>query len=115
MSTSPLSRVKADSIDIQVSLRNGQDQIWHVPQSIYLGRGAQDSEVAPSSLNSGTERCVMKRVRAVRDEKTPVMVAHRLSTIEYCDRLFRFEQKRMVQEGKTAAVLAEDTKKLANQ
>ena len=40
--------------------------------------------------------------------KTLLIVAHRLSTVEHCDRLFRLEKGRVVEEGETAVVLGKD-------
>jgi ABC-type multidrug transport system fused ATPase/permease subunit len=51
----------------------------------------------------------MEAVRALRGDKTLIIVAHRLSTVEHCDRLFRLEQGRVVEEGETAMVLGATT------
>ncbi|MDO8311387.1 MAG: hypothetical protein Q7T25_05555, partial [Sideroxyarcus sp.] len=45
------------------------------------------------------ERGVMQAVRALQGSKTILIVAHRLSTVEHCDRLYRLEQGRVVEEG----------------
>ncbi len=47
----------------------------------------------------------MATVRALKGEKTLIIVAHRFSTVEHCDRLYRFEQGRLVEEGQAAMVL----------
>ena len=59
------------------------------------------------ALNTGeTERDVMGTVRALQGDKTLVIVAHRLSTVAHCDRLFRLEQGCVVEEGGADAMLA---------
>jgi ABC-type multidrug transport system fused ATPase/permease subunit len=60
---------------------------------------------ATSSLDMATERSVMDTVRGLRAEKTVIIIAHRLSTVEGCDRLFRIEGGRLVDEGETAGVM----------
>jgi ABC-type multidrug transport system fused ATPase/permease subunit len=42
---------------------------------------------------------VMEAVRALHGTKTIVIVAHRLSTVEQCDRLFRLDDGRIVDVG----------------
>ena len=60
---------------------------------------------ATSSLDTATERGVMDAVRVLQGDKTLIIVAHRLSTVEHCDLLFRLERGRLVEEGKPKAVL----------
>ena len=60
---------------------------------------------ATSSLDTETEKGVMNAVQALRGSKTIIIIAHRLSTVEHCDRLFRFEQGRVVEEGDVSMVL----------
>ena len=48
----------------------------------------------------------MEAVRALHGEKTIIIVAHRLSTVEQCDRLFRLEGGRIVETGDPAQVIA---------
>lgn len=45
-----------------------------------------------------TEQGVMEAVRSLHGEKTIIIVAHRLSTVEQCDRLYRLEQGYLVEE-----------------
>ena len=47
---------------------------------------------ATSSLDTETERGVMKTVSALQGKKTILIVAHRLSTIEHCDYLFQLDK-----------------------
>jgi ATP-binding cassette, subfamily B, bacterial PglK len=49
----------------------------------------------------------MDAVRALHGRKTLLIVAHRLSTVEGCDQLFRLEGGSIVAEGAPEKVLAE--------
>jgi len=60
---------------------------------------------ATSSLDTTTENGVMKAVEALHGEKTILIVAHRLSTVEHCDRLFRLDKGSLVEEGDVASIL----------
>lgn len=163
--TPDTGEVRVDGKDIQINLRNWQDQIGYVPQSIYLTddtlrrnvafalpneqiddaavqraiqaaqlddfvasqpdgletlvgergirlSGGQRQRIgiaralyhdpavlvldeATSSLDTATERGVMQAVAALQGSKTILIVAHRLLTVEHCDRLYRLEQGRM--------------------
>ena len=54
---------------------------------------------ATASLDSVTERSIMKTVNELTRGITTVIVAHRLSTIAHCDSIFVFEQGRVVESG----------------
>ena len=58
-----------------------------------------------SSLDTVTERDVMEAVRPLKGNETLFVIAHRVSTVEGCDHLFRLEQGCVVPEGKTEMVL----------
>ena len=68
------------------------DRKLHRPSVLVL-------DEATSSLDTETEHEVMKAVQALQGDKTVIIVAHRLSTVEYCDRLYRLDAGRIVDEG----------------
>ena len=47
----------------------------------------------------------MNAVRELHGDKTILIVAHRLSTVEHCDRLFLLENGRLVKEGNASMML----------
>ncbi len=54
---------------------------------------------ATSALDTKTEKGVMETITALHGKKTIIIVAHRLSTVEHCDRLYRLEQGEVVEKG----------------
>lgn len=88
-----------------IRLSGGQRQRIGIARALYHNPPLLVLDEATSSLDTATERGVMDAVRALQGEKTVIIVAHRLSTVEHCDRLFRLEQGRVVEEGDAAAVL----------
>lgn len=66
--------------------------LYHEPQVLVL-------DEATSSLDIETENEVMSAIRALQGFKTILIVAHRLSTVQHCDRLYRVEDARIVAEG----------------
>ena len=51
---------------------------------------------ATSALDNLTERAIMDAVRALGHSKTIILIAHRLSTVRQCDKVFLLEQGRVV-------------------
>jgi ABC-type bacteriocin/lantibiotic exporter with double-glycine peptidase domain len=66
--------------------------LYHNPSVLVL-------DEATSSLDTPTEHGVMQAVQALQGSKTVLIVAHRLSTVEYCDRLYKIENARIAEEG----------------
>jgi ABC-type multidrug transport system fused ATPase/permease subunit len=82
-----------------VRLSGGQRQRIGIARALYHNPGVLVLDEATSSLDTETEHGVMQAVQALQGEKTVIIVAHRLSTVEYCDRLYRLENARIVDEG----------------
>ena len=88
-----------------IRLSGGQRQRIGIARALYHDPAVLVLDEATSSLDTDTERGVMNAVLALQGEKTVLIVAHRLSTVEHCDYLFRFEKGRIADEGKVAVVL----------
>jgi ABC-type multidrug transport system fused ATPase/permease subunit len=89
-----------------VRLSGGQLQRIGIARALYHDPAVLVLDEATSSLDTETEKSVMDAVRALRGEKTIIIVAHRLSTVEHCDQLFRLEEGVIVDQGDAAAILA---------
>lgn len=95
-----------------VRLSGGQRQRIGIARALYHDPSVLVLDEATSALDIDTERGVMQAVMALRGDKTIVIVAHRLSTVERCDRLYRLEQGRVVAEGAPAEMI--NSKKAAS-
>ncbi len=82
-----------------VRLSGGQRQRIGIARALYHRPSVLVLDEATSSLDTETEHGVMQAVQALQGDKTVIIVAHRLSTVEYCDRLYRLEAGRIVDEG----------------
>jgi ABC-type multidrug transport system fused ATPase/permease subunit len=89
-----------------VRLSGGQRQRIGIARALYHDPTVLVLDEATSALDTATESGVMEAVTALHGDKTIVIVAHRLSTVEGCDRLFRLEHGRLVGEGTPAEMLA---------
>ncbi|MFM8947393.1 MAG: ABC transporter ATP-binding protein [Acidimicrobiaceae bacterium] len=94
-----------------VRLSGGQRQRIGIARALYHKPSVLVLDEATSSLDTPTEHGVMQAVQALQGSKTVIIVAHRLSTVEYCDRLYRIEDSRITEEGTFAEVVQRSTKK----
>jgi ABC-type multidrug transport system fused ATPase/permease subunit len=88
-----------------VRLSGGQRQRIGIARALYHNPPVLVLDEATSSLDSFTESGVMEAVKELRGSKTLIIVAHRLSTVEYCDYIYRIEKGKVTEAGKVAEVL----------
>lgn len=74
--------------------------LYHNPELLVL-------DEATSALDNETEREVMKAVTALKGSRTIVIVAHRHSTLVECDRIYEFENGKIVRTGKPVELIDE--------
>jgi ABC-type multidrug transport system fused ATPase/permease subunit len=81
-----------------VRLSGGQRQRIGIARALYHDPAVLVLDEATSALDTETEFGVMQSVRALQGDKTIIIIAHRLSTVEHCNRLYRLEQGRLLPE-----------------
>lgn len=82
-----------------VRLSGGQRQRIGIARALYHDPLVLVLDEATSALDTETERDVMQAVESLHGAKTLVIVAHRMSTVAKCDRLYRLDQGRIVTSG----------------
>lgn len=82
-----------------VRLSGGQRQRIGIARALYHEPSVLVFDEATSALDSITERAVMDAVNSVRRHKTIILIAHRLSTVRNCDRIFMLENGRIHRSG----------------
>ncbi len=82
-----------------VRLSGGQRQRIGIARALYHDPAVLVLDEATSALDSATESGVMEAVRTLQGTKTVIIVAHRLSTVQHCDRLYRLEKGQLVDPG----------------
>lgn len=80
-------------------LSGGQRQRIGIARALYHSPPVLVLDEATSALDTDTEAGVMAAVRALKEDKTVIIVAHRLSTVRDCDRLYRLEGGEIAQCG----------------
>ena len=88
-----------------IRLSGGQRQRIGIARALYHDPSVLVLDEATSSLDTDTESGVMDAVRDLHGKKTILIVAHRLSTVEDCDYLYRLEQGKIIDEGPPESML----------
>lgn len=88
-----------------VKLSGGQRQRIGIARALYHDPEILVLDEATSALDHETEAEVMRAVNKLHGEKTIIIVAHRLSTVSQCDRLFRLEKGRIMETGTPKDIL----------
>ncbi|MCC3764835.1 ABC transporter ATP-binding protein/permease [Glycomyces sp. TRM65418] len=60
---------------------------------------------ATSSLDIPSERLVQRALRTILADRTAIIIAHRLSTVEIADRVLVLEQGRIIEDGRPADLI----------
>jgi len=83
-----------------VRMSGGQQQRVGIARALYYNPNILVLDEATSALDNNTEKNVMRSINKLKGEKTIIIVAHRLSTVSECDKIYHFEQSKLVQEGR---------------
>ncbi len=75
-----------------VRLSGGQRQRVALARAFYHERDIIVMDEATSSLDNETEKEVINTIKRLKGNKTLIVIAHRLSTVEHCDVLYRLEK-----------------------
>jgi ABC-type multidrug transport system fused ATPase/permease subunit len=89
-----------------VRLSGGQRQRIGIARALYHNPSVLVLDEATSSLDTATEGDFMDAVCALKGDKTLIIVAHRLTTVEHCDYLFKIENGKIAEDGKPSILLS---------
>jgi ATP-binding cassette, subfamily B, bacterial PglK len=83
-----------------VRLSGGQRQRIGIARALYHDPDVLILDEATSALDNQTEKAVMEAVDKLANQKTIVLIAHRLSTVRQCDRIYMLSDGKVVGEGR---------------
>lgn len=81
-----------------VRLSGGQRQRIGIARALYMDPQILVFDEATAALDNETEAAIMKSVYGLHGEKTMIIIAHRLQTIEHCDLVYRVQDGKIVRE-----------------
>jgi ATP-binding cassette, subfamily B, bacterial len=91
-----------------VRLSSGQRQLVAFARAFLADPRVLILDEATSSLDLPTERLVQRALRTLLRQRTAIIIAHRLSTVEIADRVLVLERGRIIEDG-TPSALARGT------
>ena len=88
-----------------IRLSGGQRQRIGIARALYKRASVIFLDEATSALDSITEKAVIESLEGLSHDLTIIMIAHRLSTVQTCDRLISLDSGKVVKEGSPLNVL----------
>ncbi len=92
-----------------VRLSGGQRQRIGIARALYRNPEVLVLDEATSSLDGITEEAIMDAIHSLSHQKTIIMIAHRLSTVQACDRIFLLEDGKVGASGTYQELLRENS------
>lgn len=81
-----------------VRLSGGQRQRIGIARALYNNPDVLFFDEATSALDNETEAAIMESIDSLKGRKTMVIIAHRLTTIENCDVVYRVQDGKIIRE-----------------
>lgn len=78
-----------------VRISGGQRQRIGIARALFFGARVLIFDEATSALDSETEKLVMENISRLKNKYTIILVAHRLSTLKSCNKLYELVDKRL--------------------
>ena len=91
-----------------IRLSGGQRQRIGIARALYHKREILVLDEATSALDNETEKLVSEAIDSLVGTKTLIIIAHRLSTVEHCDRIYLLDKGRIVKSGSYQEVVLEN-------
>lgn len=95
-----------------VRLSGGQRQRIGIARALYYEPQLVVFDEATSALDNETEKSVMEAIDTLSSEKSIIIVAHRLTTLQKCDKVIKIDRGRIVKSGTFNQVVQQDNKKV---
>jgi ABC-type multidrug transport system fused ATPase/permease subunit len=88
--------------DRGIRLSGGQRQRIAIARALYYDRQVLIFDEATSALDSKTENEIVAAIEALHHTKTMIIIAHRTSTLAYCDRVLEIANGSIVEVPETS-------------
>jgi ATP-binding cassette, subfamily B, bacterial PglK len=88
-----------------VRLSGGQKQRIALARAFYHDRNVLVMDESTSALDNETESEIVEEIRRLKGIKTVIVIAHRLTTLKYCDQIYRLDNGKIVEHGSYDSVV----------
>lgn len=88
-----------------IRLSGGQRQRIGIARALYKNAKVLILDEATSALDNKTESLLMNSISKFKKDITIIMIAHRLSSIQYCDRIIKLENGVITDQGSPTQAL----------
>ena len=89
-------------------LSGGQRQRLAIARAVLLDAPVLILDEATSALDTESERLIQDALETLQQDRTSIVVAHRLSTIESADQILVIEKGRILEQGDHGSLLSHD-------
>lgn len=90
------------------SLSGGEKQRISIARAMMKDAPVIFLDEATANVDPENEHDLMEAIRALTNEKTVIMIAHRLKTVEHADQILVIDQGKIVQQGTHAELLSQE-------
>ncbi len=87
-------------------LSGGQRQRIAIARALLTNPRVLIFDEATSALDYESERIVMNNIEHIGKGRTMILIAHRLSTVAHCDRIFVIDHGKIAEQGSPEELLA---------
>jgi len=88
-----------------IKLSGGQRQRVGIARALYDNPEVLIMDEATSSLDNITEKKVISAIEELKGDRTVIMIAHRLTTVENCDQLYLMKEGEVIDTGTYSELL----------
>jgi ATP-binding cassette, subfamily B, bacterial PglK len=93
-----------------VRISGGQRQRIGIARALYQDRDILVLDEATSALDNETESLISEALRVIGSTKTTIVIAHRLTTVAHCDRVYEMSNGQIVRSGSYREIVMEGNK-----
>jgi ATP-binding cassette subfamily C protein len=88
-----------------IRFSGGQRQRVALARAFYHGRNILVMDEATSALDNATEKEIVTEIERLKGEKTTIVIAHRLTTLKHCDRIYKLQDGKIVNMGSYGEII----------
>ena len=82
-----------------IRLSGGERQRLGIARALYHNPKVLVLDEATSAMDNLTEKSIMEEINTLRKDTTIIIIAHRLTTIENCEKIFLMDKGKLVKQG----------------